>query len=67
MAELYGGRGAWNQMTALLVQTPLSLDGPDRIVLAGRYGVESRLQRAMCGDGLPEEETRERFSQSIAN
>jgi hypothetical protein len=54
-------------MTALLVQTPLSLDGPDRIVLAGRYGVESRLQRAMCGDGLPEEETRERFSQSIAN
>ncbi|ASW09711.1 GFA family protein [Rhizobium sp. CNPSo 4039] len=38
-----------------------TLDDPDRIAPAGHYGVESRLRWAMCGDGLPEEETRERF------
>ncbi|WP_432350137.1 GFA family protein (plasmid) [Shinella yambaruensis] len=38
-----------------------SLDHPERIQPAGHYGVESRLPWADIGQGLPEEETKERF------
>ncbi len=38
-----------------------SLDRPEKISPAGHYGVESRLDWADCGRGLPEEETQERF------
>ena len=38
-----------------------SLDSPESIRPAGHYGVESRLDWADCGRGLPEEETQERF------
>ncbi|ULR46354.1 GFA family protein [Rhizobium sp. K102] len=45
----------------LIRVTAGSLDHPDRIRPAGHYGVESRLDWADGGRGLPEEETQERF------
>ncbi|WEZ86092.1 GFA family protein (plasmid) [Rhizobium sp. 32-5/1] len=45
----------------LIRLTAGSLDHPELIRPAGHYGVESRLQWADIGAGLPEEETKERF------
>jgi len=38
-----------------------SLDHPEQIQPAGHHGIESRLDWADCGSGLPEEEMQERF------
>ncbi|WP_223218402.1 GFA family protein [Rhizobium wenxiniae] len=45
-----------------IIRLPVgSLDRPERITPQGHYGVESRLPWADCGQGLPEQETQERF------
>lgn len=46
---------------SLIRLTVGSLDHPERIQPTGHYGVESRLAWADIGQGLPEEETKERF------
>lgn len=45
----------------LIRVTAGSLDRPEDIRPAGHYGVESRLDWADIGEGLPEEETKEKF------